>query len=146
MKLAIGADHAGYYLKERVKEFLKSKNIDFKDYGTFKIESCDYPEYAYKVGQAVVNGEADLGILICGTGIGMSITANKIKGIRAALVYDEQTAKLSRQHNDANVLCLGGRLTPEEEAKKIVDVWLNTSFEGGRHEKRIKLISQLTGL
>ncbi len=146
MKLAIGADHAGYYLKEQVKEFLKSKNIDFKDYGTFKIESCDYPEYAYKVGQAVVNGEADLGILICGTGIGMSITANKIKGIRAALVYDEQTAKLSRQHNDANVLCLGGRLTPEEEAKKIVDVWLNTSFEGGRHEKRIKLISQLTGL
>jgi ribose 5-phosphate isomerase B len=146
VKLAIGADHAGYYLKEQVKEFLKSKNIDFKDYGTFKIESCDYPEYAYKVGQAVVNGEADLGILICGTGIGMSITANKIKGIRAALVYDEQTAKLSRQHNDANVLCLGGRLTPEEEAKKIVDVWLNTSFEGGRHEKRIKLISQLTGL
>ncbi len=146
MKLAIGADHAGYYLKEQVKEFLKSKNIDFKDYGTFKIESCDYPEYAYKVGQAIVNGEADLGILICGTGIGMSITANKIKGIRAALVYDEQTAKLSRQHNDANVLCMGGRLTPEEEAKKIVDVWLNTSFEGGRHEKRIKLISQLTGL
>ncbi len=146
MKLAIGADHAGYYLKEQVKEFLKSKNIDFTDYGTFKIESCDYPEYAYKVGQAIVNGEADLGILICGTGIGMSITANKIKGIRAALVYDEQTAKLSRQHNDANVLCMGGRLTPEEEAKKIVDVWLNTSFEGGRHEKRIKLISQLTGL
>lgn len=146
MKLAIGADHAGYYLKEQIKEFLKSKNIDFKDYGTFKIESCDYPEYAYKVGQAVVNGDADLGILICGTGIGMSITANKIKGIRAALVYDEQTAKLSRQHNDANVLCMGGRLTPEEEAKKIVDVWLNTSFEGGRHEKRIKLISQLTGL
>ncbi len=146
MKLAIGADHAGYYLKEQIKEFLKSKNIDFKDYGTFKIESCDYPEYAYKVGQAVVNGEADLGILICGTGIGMSITANKIKGIRAALVYDEQTAKLSRQHNDANVLCMGGRLTPEEEAKKIVDIWLNTSFEGGRHEKRIKLISQLTGL
>lgn len=146
MKLAIGADHAGYYLKEQVKEFLKSKNIDFKDYGTFKIESCDYPEYAYKVGQAIVTGEADLGILICGTGIGMSITANKIKGIRAALVYDEQTAKLSRQHNDANVLCMGGRLTPEEVAKKIVDVWLNTSFEGGRHEKRIKLISQLTGL
>ncbi len=146
MKLAIGADHAGYYLKEQIKEFLKNKNIDFKDYGTFKIESCDYPEYAYKVGQAVVNGEADLGILICGTGIGMSITANKIKGIRAALVYDEQTAKLSRQHNDANVLCMGGRLTPEEEAKKIVDIWLNTSFEGGRHEKRIKLISQLTGL
>lgn len=146
MKLAIGADHAGYYLKEQVKEFLKSKNIDFKDYGTFKIESCDYPEYAYKVGQSIVNGEADLGILICGTGIGMSITANKIKGIRAALVHDEQTAKLSRQHNDANVLCMGGRILSEEEALKIVDVWLNTSFEGGRHEKRLKLINQLTGL
>jgi ribose 5-phosphate isomerase B len=93
-----------------------------------------------------VNGEADLGILICGTGIGMSITANKIKGIRAALVHDEQTAKLSRQHNDANVLCMGGRILEEDEALKIVDVWLNTSFEGGRHEKRLKLINQLTGL
>ncbi len=146
MKIAIGADHAGYMLKEQVKAFLKSKDIDFKDYGTFKIESCDYPEYAYKVGQAIVNGEADLGILICGTGIGMSITANKIKGIRAALVHDEQTAKLSRQHNDANVLCMGGRILEEEAALKIVDVWLNTSFEGGRHEKRLKLINQLTGL
>ncbi len=146
MKLALGADHAGYVLKEHIKEYLKSKNIDFKDVGTFKIESCDYPEFAYKVGQAVVNEEADLGILICGTGIGMSITANKIKGIRAALVHDEQTAKLSRQHNDANVLCLGGRILSEEEAIKIVEVWLNTSFEGGRHERRLKLINQLTGL
>ncbi len=146
MKLALGADHAGYVLKEHIKEYLKSKNIDFKDVGTFKIESCDYPEFAYKVSQAVVNEEADLGILICGTGIGMSITANKIKGIRAALVHDEQTAKLSRQHNDANVLCLGGRILSEEEAIKIVEVWLNTSFEGGRHERRLKLINQLTGL
>ncbi len=146
MKLAIGADHAGYVLKEQIKEYLKSKDIDFKDVGTFKIESCDYPEFAYKVGQAVANGEADLGILICGTGIGMSITANKIKGIRAALVHDEQTAKLSRQHNNANVLCMGGRILAEDQAKKIVDVWLNTSFEGGRHEKRLKLITQLTGL
>ncbi|MCD6374310.1 MAG: ribose 5-phosphate isomerase B [Caldisericaceae bacterium] len=146
MKLAIGADHAGYVLKEQIKEYLKSKDIDFKDVGTFKIESCDYPEFAYKVGQAVANGEADLGILICGTGIGMSITANKIKGIRAALVHDEQTAKLSRQHNNANVLCMGGRILSEDLAKKIVDVWLNTSFEGGRHEKRLKLITQLTGL
>ncbi len=146
MKLAIGADHAGYVLKEQIKEYLKSKDIDFKDVGTFKIESCDYPEFAYKVGQAVANGEADLGILICGTGIGMSITANKIKGIRAALVHDIQTAKLSRQHNNANVLCMGGRILSEEDALNIVDVWLNTSFEGGRHEKRLKLISQLTGL
>ncbi len=146
MKLSIGADHAGYYLKEQIKKYLKLKNYDFKDYGTFKIESTDYPEYAYKVGQSIVNGEANLGILICGTGIGMSITANKIKGIRAALAHDEQTAKLSRQHNDANVLCLGGRILSEDEALKIVDIWLNTSFEGGRHEKRLKLITQLTGL
>ncbi|APF20949.1 ribose 5-phosphate isomerase B [Caldithrix abyssi] len=146
MKLAIGADHAGYVLKEQIKDYLKSKDIDFKDVGTFKIESCDYPEFAYKVGQAVSTGEADLGILICGTGIGMSITANKIKGVRAALAHDEQTAKLSRQHNNANVLCMGGRILSEEEAIQIVEVWLNTSFEGGRHEKRLKLITQLTGL
>ncbi|MHB2150251.1 ribose 5-phosphate isomerase B [Calditrichota bacterium LG25] len=146
MKLAIGADHAGYVLKEQIKDYLKSKDIDFKDVGTFKIESCDYPEFAYKVGQAVSTGEVDLGILICGTGIGMSITANKIKGVRAALAHDEQTAKLSRQHNNANVLCMGGRILSEEEAIQIVEVWLNTSFEGGRHEKRLKLITQLTGL
>lgn len=146
MKIALGADHAGYVLKESIKEFLNSKKIEYKDYGTFKIDSCDYPEYAYKVGQAILNQEADLGILICGTGIGMSITANKIKGIRAANVYDLKTAKLSRLHNDANVLCLGGRIMDEKKALPIVEIWLNTSFEGDRHQNRLNLISQLTGL
>jgi ribose 5-phosphate isomerase B len=146
VKIALGADHAGYVLKESVKEFLNSNKIDYKDYGTFKMDSCDYPEYAYKVGQAIINQEADLGILICGTGIGMCITANKIKGIRAANVHDLKTAKLSRLHNDANVLCLGGRLLEEKKALPIVDTWLNTSFEGDRHQNRLNLISQLTGL
>ncbi len=146
MKIAIGADHAGYVLKEAIKEFLGKKEIEYKDFGTFKLDSVDYPEYSYKVSQAVANQETDLGILICGTGIGMSITANKIKGIRAALVYNEETASLSRLHNDANVLCLGGRMLEEEQALKLVDIWLNTSFEGGRHENRINLISKLTGL
>ncbi len=146
MKLAIGSDHAGYLLKERIKAYLTEKELGYKDYGTFKMDSCDYPEFAYKVSQAVTQGESDLGILICGTGIGMSITANKIKGIRAAVVYNEKMAQLSRLHNDANVLCLGGRLIEEDQALKILQVWLNTSFEGGRHQNRINLISKLTGL
>lgn len=146
MKIALGSDHAGYVLKGLVKEYLNKKEIEFTDYGAFKIESVDYPEYGYKVCQAIVSGECDLGILICGTGIGMSMTANKIKGIRAAVVHSVETAKLSRLHNDANVLCLGGRTLDENLACEIVDVWLSTSFEGGRHAMRVNLISQLTGL
>ncbi len=147
MKIAIGSDHAGYLLKETIKEYLKGKkDIEFKDYGTFKMDSCNYPEYGYKVGQVISSGEFDLGILICGTGIGMCITANKIKGIRAALVHDKKTAQLSRLHNDANVLCLGGKVVNDDAAAEIVDTWLNTSFEGGRHQKRISILSKLTGL
>jgi ribose 5-phosphate isomerase B len=147
LKIAIGSDHAGYLLKETIKEYLKDKkDIEFKDYGTFKMDSCNYPEYGYKVSQAISSGEFDLGILICGTGIGMCITANKIKGIRAALVHDKKTAQLSRLHNDANVLCLGGKVVNDEDAAEIVDTWLNTSFEGGRHQKRISILSKLTGL
>lgn len=146
MKIAIGADHAGYLLKETIKKFFNEREIQFTDYGAFTMDSGDYPEYSYKVSQAVASSEADLGILICGTGIGMSITANKIKGIRAAVAYNEKTAQLSRLHNDANVLCLGGRLLAEDEALKIVETWLNTSFEGGRHENRLNLITKLTGL
>ncbi|RQV96936.1 MAG: ribose 5-phosphate isomerase B [Calditrichaeota bacterium] len=146
MKIALGSDHAGYLLKEKVKKFLIELELEFKDYGTFKLDSCDYPEYAYKVGQAIVSGEADMGILVCGTGIGMSITVNKIKGIRGALANDIETAQLSRLHNNANVLCLGGRILKEEEAKEVVKTWINTSFEGGRHQKRLNLITQLTGL
>ena len=146
MIIALGADHAGYLLKETIKEYLTKKKLEFKDYGTFKMDSCDYPEFSYKVSQAVVTEEANVGILICGTGIGMCITANKIKGIRAAQVNDMESAQLSRLHNDANILCLSGRNLPEDEALKIVETWLNTSFEGGRHQGRINLISQLTGL
>ena len=146
MIIALGADHAGYLLKETIKEYLTKKKLEFKDYGTFKMDSCDYPEFSYKVSQAVVTEEANVGILVCGTGIGMCITANKIKGIRAAQVNDVESAQLSRLHNDANILCLSGRNLPEDEALKIVETWLNTSFEGGRHQGRINLISQLTGL
>lgn len=146
LKIAIGADHAGYVLKEYVKKYFSDTEISFKDYGTFTLDSCSYPEYGYKVSKVVISEEADLGILICGTGIGMSIVANKVKGIRAANANSEEMAQLSRQHNDANVLCLGGRIVGEEQAIKIIMKWLNTSFEGGRHQSRLEQISQLTGL
>ena len=146
MKIALGADHAGYLLKEAVKEFLTEKEIEFKDYGTFKMDSCDYPEYAFKVGQAVIGDEADLGILICGTGIGMSIAANKMKGVRAAVAQNDKSAQMGRLHNDANILCIGARILEDDVAIKIVETWLNTSFEGGRHQKRLNLITKLTGL
>jgi ribose 5-phosphate isomerase B len=146
LKIAIGSDHAGYLLKESIKIYLNSKELQFTDFGTFKEDSTNYPEYASKVGNAVVKKEADMGILICATGIGMSITANKIKGIRAALAHNKETAELSRLHNNANILCLGAHVLTEETALECVDAWLNTSFEGGRHEKRINLINNLTGL
>lgn len=146
MKIALGADHAGYHLKERIKKHLEEQKMEYTDFGTFKTESCDYPEFAYKVTDAVTKQAYDRGILICGTGIGMSITANKVQGVRAALVGSLETAQLSRLHNDANVLCLGARQTEEEAAVEIVDTWLNTSFEGGRHQRRVELISKLTGL
>lgn len=146
MKIALGSDHAGYVLKEAIKEYFENKKIEYKDFGTFKLDSCNYPEYSYKVSSAVASGDTDCGILVCGTGIGMCITANKIKGVRAAQAYDPQMAELSRLHNDANVLCLGGRILKPEQAFEIIDTWLNTSFEGGRHESRLNLITQLTGL
>lgn len=146
MKIALGSDHAGYLLKEEIKKYLDLKSIPFTDFGTFKIDSTDYPEFAYKVGNAISGKDCDHGVLICGTGIGMSITANKIKGIRAAVANNEETAKLSRLHNDSNILCLGSRILEPEQALKILDIWVNTSFEGGRHQKRINLITQLTGL
>lgn len=146
MKIFIGSDHAGYILKETLKTYLSQKEIEFKDLGTFSEESVNYPEFAFKVADTVSKDLADLGILICGTGIGMSITANKVKNIRAAVVDSVETAKLSRLHNNANILCLGARITDEKTALEILDTWLNTSFEGGRHETRINLISKLTGL
>jgi ribose 5-phosphate isomerase B len=146
VKIALGADHAGYLLKETIKNWLSAQKIKFTDFGAFKIESCHYPEYGYKVSNAVAAGECNLGILVCGAGIGMSIAANKVKGIRAALAHNIETAQMSRLHNDANVLCLGGRLLEEKDALEIVETWLNTSFEGGRHQERLNLIAQLTGL
>ncbi len=141
MKIAIGSDHAGFRLKEIVKNFLKTRNIEVEDFGTYTEESVDYPDYAFKVGEAVARKDFDFGILICGSGIGMSIAANKVKGVRAALCNDLYTAHVSREHNNANILCIGGRVIGEEVAKEIVLVWLNAKFEGGRHERRINKIT-----
>ena len=146
MKIALGSDHAGYQLKEAIKTYLDDKDLAYTDYGAFKLDVSDYPEYAYKVANAIVVEECDRGILISSTGIGMCITSNKIKNIHAVLANDVQTAKLSRLYNDVNVLCLGGKLINEKNALEIVDIWINTSFEGGRHQKRVDLITKLTGL
>ena len=146
MKIALGSDHAGFQLKESLKRYLENKYLEFTDFGIFSMDAVDYPEYAYKACTAIIQDQYDRGILLCATGIGMCMTANKIKGIRAALAYDIKSAQLSRLHNDANVLCLGGRELNESKAIDIVDVWLNTSFEGGRHQRRIELITKLTGL
>ncbi|WP_461832381.1 ribose 5-phosphate isomerase B [Aquifex sp.] len=143
MKIAIGSDHAGFHLKERIKEFLKGENYEVIDFGTHSTESTHYPIFAKEVAKAVQEGKADRGILICGTGIGMSITANKFPGIRAALCTNEYMARMSRLHNNANVLCLGERVLGIELALSIVKVWLETPFEGGRHEKRIELIYEI---
>jgi ribose 5-phosphate isomerase B len=142
MKIAIGSDHAGFKLKETVKEFLKTSGIEVIDFGTHSEESADYPDFAFPVAEAVVKKEFDFGILICGTGIGMSITANKVAGIRAALCNDLFTANYSKEHNDANVLCMGGRIVGEGLAKAIVQTWLERKFQGGRHERRVKKIEE----
>ncbi len=143
MKVAIGSDHAGFHLKEKIKEFLLSKGHEVLDFGTNSEDSTHYPIFARDVALAVQRGEADRGILVCGTGIGMSITANKFKGIRAALCLNEYMARMSRLHNDANVLCLGDRVLGVELALSIVEVWIETPFEGGRHLKRIDLIKEI---
>ncbi len=143
MKIAIGSDHAGFHLKERIKEFLKAKGHEVIDFGTNSEDSTHYPLFAKNVALAVQRGEADRGILVCGTGIGMSITANKFKGIRAALCLNEYMARMSRLHNDANILCLGDRVLGEELALSIVEVWIETPFEGGRHRKRLDLIADI---
>jgi ribose 5-phosphate isomerase B len=141
--IALGSDHAGIQLKASIAEQLRSKGIDVKDYGTYDESSCDYPDYAQKVGEAVVNGEAERGILICGTGVGISIAANKVPGVRAALCGDTFTARLSREHNNSNVLCLGARVVGAGLAGDIVDAWLDGQFEGGRHQRRLDKITDL---
>jgi len=143
MKIAIGSDHAGFRLKEKIKQFLLSKGYEVLDFGTNSTDSTHYPLFAKEVAKAVQEKRADYGILICGSGIGMSITANKFPGIRAALCLNEYMARMSRMHNDANVLCLGDRVVGDELALSIVETWLSTSFEGGRHQERIKLIEEI---
>ena len=140
MKIALGSDHAGFELKERIKEKLQSQGVTIDDRGTHSADSCDYPDYAQVVAHEVAAHGADFGILVCGTGIGMSMAANKVPGIRAARVLTESDAELAREHNDANVLTLGGRVTGDEEAFKIIDKWLATPFAGGRHGRRVDKI------
>ena len=141
--IAIGSDHGGFALKQDVMKYLTELGLEYKDYGTYTEDSCDYPVYGEAVARAVANGEAEMGIVICGTGIGISITANKVKGIRAALCGDCYSAEFTRRHNDANVLAMGARVTGSGLACKIVDTFLTTEFEGGRHAKRIALIAEL---
>ncbi len=143
MRIAVGSDHAGFRLKERVKGYLESKGFEVLDLGTNSEESTHYPLFAKEVALAVQEGKADRGILICGTGIGMCITANKFRGIRAVLCLNEYMARMSRLHNDSNILCLGDRVVGEELALSILEVWLNTPFEGGRHEIRVRLIGDI---
>lgn len=140
MKIFIASDHAGYDLKEFLKSTLS--NCDVVDLGCDSNDSVNYPDFAHKISQEVLKETTYKGILICGSGIGMSITANRYKGIRAALCFNEELAKLSRQHNNANILVLGARFIDQEQAKNIVNTWLQTEFEGGRHEKRVELIDQ----
>ena len=142
MKLIIGSDHGGFFLKNKIIEHLKNENYDVEDVGCYSIDSCDYPDIAKLVCKKVITEQA-IGILVCGTGIGMSIYANKIKGIRASHCTDTFSARLTRQHNDSNVLCLGERITGFGLALDIVDEWLNASFEGGRHQRRVDMINML---
>ena len=140
MKIAIGSDHGGFQLKAEIKAYLSEKNIECEDFGTHDLGSCDYPVYGEKVAEAVASGSFDLGILICGTGLGISLAANKVKGVRAVCVSDTFSAEMGRAHNDANILALGERVVGKGLALKIVDAFLNTPFEGDRHLKRVDLI------
>jgi ribose-5-phosphate isomerase B len=143
MRIAIGSDHAGYDLKCAIINYLQRKNMEVYDVGAFSKDSVDYPDYALQVCQILNRKNSDLGILICYTGIGMSIAANKVKGIRAALVTTEENAKLTREHNDANILCLGAKDVDFEKAKKIIDVFLTTQFAGGRHLQRVTKVMNI---
>ena len=143
MKIAIGNDHSAVELKHIIMEHLKEKGYEVLNLGTDSEESCDYPVYGEKVGRAVASGQADLGIAICGTGVGISLAANKVKGIRACDCSEPYTAKLSRMHNNSNVLAFGARVVGSELAKMIVDEWLNAEFEGGRHQRRVDKLTAL---
>jgi ribose 5-phosphate isomerase B len=143
LRIALGADHAGVALKDNLARLLEERGIAYKDFGTHSPDSVDYPDFAAEVAQAVAAGDYDRGLLVCGSGIGMAIAANKVAGIRAAVVTEAESARLSRSHNDANVLALGARLTPPDVASDIVSAFLDTPFEGGRHQRRIDKLTQL---
>jgi ribose 5-phosphate isomerase B len=140
--IAIGSDHAAFPFKEQIKAYLIEKGYKIQDFGTFGPERVDYCDYGFRVGEAVARGECEKGLLFCGTGVGLSISANKVKGIRAVVCSEPYSAKLSREHNDTNILALGARVVGIDLAKMIVDVWLNTGFEGGRHARRVEKIAQ----
>jgi len=143
MRVAVGADHRGYQTKERVRVLLERLNHEVLDVGTFDAEPIDYPDLAAEVAWKVSRGEAERGILICGSGLGMCIAANKVPGIRAAPCHDDLTAEMSRRHNDLNVLCLSADMLGEKLMDRMIEIWLNTDFEGGRHERRVKKIAEL---
>jgi ribose 5-phosphate isomerase B len=143
MKIAIAADHAGYQEKEQLKPLLTELGIQFEDLGTVSPESVDYPDYARKVAERVARGEVDQGLLVCGSGTGMAIAANKVPGVRAAVAWNEEVARLAREHNDANVLSLAARCTPFEEITKIVRAWFGAKFDGGRHSRRVDKIRDI---
>ena len=140
MRIAIGNDHSAVELKEIIADYVRELGHEVVNLGTDSTQSCDYPLYGEKVGRAVVSGKADLGIAICGTGLGISLAANKVKGVRACVCSEPYTARMSRLHNNANVLCFGARVVGSELAKMITQVWLETEFEGGRHQRRVDLI------
>ena len=139
MKIAIASDHGGFELKEKIYNYLLEKQYDITNFGTNSLDSCHYPIYAKKVCEAILKNNFDRGILICTTGIGMSIMANRFKGIRASLLSDKFSAEMTRKHNNSNVLCLGAKIIDEKLAKEIIDIWLNTEFESGRHQTRIDM-------
>ncbi len=141
--IAIGCDHGGLDIKNAIKEYLDNRGVEYIDFGTYTCESVDYPEYAYKVASAVSKGECEKGIICCGTGIGVAIVANKVKGIRAATVTNEFCAEMTRRHNDSNIITMGGRVIDSETAVKLADIFLNTPFDGDRHTRRVDMISQI---
>lgn len=142
-KIALGTDHAGFAKKEELKAALDELGVEYEDMGTFSEASVDYPDVARRVAESVASGEFEQGVLVCGSGTGMAIAANKVKGVRAAVAWNEDIARLARQHNNANILALAGRFTTDDELKKIVAAWLEADFEGGRHELRVKKMSDI---
>ena len=140
MKIAIGCDHGGFELKEAVRGYLEERQIPYEDFGAYNTDSVDYAPIAAKAARAVAAGQADFGVLVCSTGIGISMAANKVKGIRAALCTNEFCAEMTRRHNNANILCMGGKVIDKETAVKLVDIFLHTEFEGGRHQRRVDKI------